>query len=66
MLPLDATWEQLAGAARVLDTDAGNRIGAARQQVSNIKGRLGGGGAAQQAAPQAPTDTAALRKKYGL
>ncbi len=66
MLPLDATWEQLAGAARVLDTDAGNRIGAARQQVSNIKGRLGGGVAAQQAAPQAPTDTAALRKKYGL
>jgi hypothetical protein len=42
MLPLDATWEQLSAAAKVLDTDAGNRIGAARQQVSNIRGRIDG------------------------
>jgi hypothetical protein len=65
MLPLDATWEQLSAAAKVLDTDAGNRIGAARQQVGQIKGRLGGQPAAPTAAaptgPQAsPEDTQAL------
>lgn len=51
MLPLDGTWEQLSVAAAVLDTDAGNRIGSARQQVATIKGRASGQPAAAEAAP---------------
>jgi hypothetical protein len=54
MLPLDATWEQLAAAAKVLDTDAGNRIGAARQQVDQIRGRISGKQQAGSVPPTAP------------
>jgi len=63
MLPLDATWDQLSAAAKVLDTDAGNRINSARQQVGQIKGRMGG---QQQSAPAetAPAATAPRRRKY--
>jgi hypothetical protein len=52
MIPLDATPQQMAAAAAVLNTDADNRIGSARQQVADIKARLGGGaGPAPAAAP---------------
>lgn len=51
MLPLDATWEQLSAAAKILDTDAGNRIGSLRQQVATIRGRTGGQSTQAAAAP---------------
>ena len=54
MLPLDATWQQLQAAAKVLDTDAGNRINSARQQIATIKGRIGGQPQSASAAPAAP------------
>jgi len=54
MLPLDATWDQLGAAAKVLDTDAGNRINSARQQIANIKGRIGGQPTPASAATAAP------------
>lgn len=67
MLPLDSTFEQMAAAARILDTDAGNRIGSARQQVATIRGRASGKAPAAPAAQAAGAqDNSALRKKYGL
>lgn len=68
MLPLDSTFEQMAAAARILDADAGNRIGSARHQVATIRGRASGKAATSPpaASQAAPVDSAALRKKYGL
>lgn len=54
MLPLDATFDQMAAAAKILDTDAGNRIGSARQQVATIRGRTRGQPASTEAPAAAP------------
>lgn len=59
MLPLDATFDQMAAAAKILDTDAGNRIGSARQQVATIRGRTSGQPVSAEAPAAAP---AAVRK----
>ena len=65
MLPLSSTPRQIAAAADLLETDAGNRLSALRAQVATTKGRAAGGSKAAPAAspPDAATD---LRKKYGL
>ncbi len=61
MLPLNATVAQLAAAAKILDTDAGNRISAIRSQLGAVKARTAG-----KAPTAAPDAAAALRTKYGL
>jgi hypothetical protein len=60
MLPLDATPAQIAAAADVLETDAGNRLSALTKQVGETKGRMGG------KAESGGGKHADLRAKYGL
>jgi hypothetical protein len=60
MLPLDATMEQLAAAAKVLDLDAGNRITSLRQQVGQTQARSAG--RTTQAA-ETPASAATTKKK---
>lgn len=49
MLPLDATPAQIAAAADILETDAGNRISALSKQLGETKKRLSGKGAGSDA-----------------
>ena len=66
MLPLNATPQQIAAAADVLELDAGNRLGALTQGLATTKGRLSHATPAAAPAPEPKKEAVDLRKKYGL